>query len=295
MNRYLFIGSVEYSAHCLKALLEMGTNITAIMCPYEEAARFNSDYYDLGKVAVDFGKRVHYFNKISEEKDFIRREYPDVIFILGLSQIIPEKILSIPKIGCIGSHPSLLPQNRGRHPIIWAIANGLEKSGISLFWMDEGVDSGDIWGQKEFNIDMLDNASTVYRRIERLSAEILKENIPDLEKGVVKKIRQNSSLANYWRKRVKVDGQIDWRMSSKRIYDLVRALTMPYPGAHCLLRDREHKIWKTAIVEDAEKFQHLEPGRVISTQPRLRIKTGDGAIDILEHDIHPRPDVGDCL
>ena len=84
-----------------------------------------------------------------------------MIFVLGLSQIIPGSILEIPTIGCIGSHPALLPENRGRHPIIWAIANGLKKSEITLFWIDEGIDSGDIWAQKELEISTESDAATV--------------------------------------------------------------------------------------------------------------------------------------
>lgn len=295
-KRYIFIGSVEYSAYCLKALLEMGINIVDIMCPIREASKFNSDYYDLGNVAKDFGRGVYYFKKIGNEIEHIKEKNPDVIFVLGLSQIAPSEILKIPTIGCIGSHPALLPQNRGRHPIIWAIANGLKKSGITLFWMDEGIDSGDIWGQEEFEIADEEDAATIYEKVKELSVKIIRDNISDLEKGIVRKIRQDYSKANYWRKRTKKDGEIDWRMSSKRIYDLVRALTKPYVGVHCVYNDREIKVWKTKIVANAGEYTNLEPGKVISANNSfIRVKTGDGMIEILEHCFNPLPKEGDYL
>ena len=298
MNRYVFIGSVEYSAHCLRALLSMNINIFDIMCPYKESAKFNSDYFDLGEVAKEFGRSVYYFRKIQDETEHIKEKRPDVILVLGLSQIIPKHILDIPTIGCIGSHPALLPSNRGRHPIIWTLANGLARSGITLFWIDEGVDSGDIWRQKEFDVDISDNASSVYEKVKELSVEILSENLPDLERGIVKRVRQYNSKANYWRKRSYKDGEIDWRMSSKRIFDLVRALTTPYIGAHFIYKNKEVKIWKVEFVldEDINKYINIEPGKVISLEGNhLIIKTGDGLVKIINHEFEELPFVGEYL
>ena len=298
MKRYIFIGSVKYSARCLRALIEMDINIVDIMCPYKEVSGFNSDYFDLGEIAGEYGKDVYYFENIKNESQHIREKKPDIIFVLGLSQIIPEQVLEIPTIGCIGSHPALLPQNRGRHPIIWAIANGLERSGITLFWIDRGVDSGDIWDQREFDINESDVAASIYEKIEMLSLEILKENIPNLEKGNIYRLKQDSEKANYWRKRTPKDGEIDWRMSSKRIFDLVRALAAPYIGAHCLYKNKEVKIWKVELmrVEDANEYSNIEPGKVISLESNhLLVKTGDGLVKIINHEFEGLPCVGEYL
>lgn len=298
MNRIIFIGSVQYSAHCLRALVEMDVNIVDIMCPYKEASRYNCDYFDLGSVAREYGKDVYYFKNIKDEYQHIKEKRPDVIFVLGLSQIIPKEVLDIPTVGCIGSHPALLPQNRGRHPIIWAIANGLRKSGITLFWIDRGVDSGDIWDQREYDIADSDDASSVYEKVKRLSVEMLKDNIHDLENGRINRIRQACENVNYWRKRTHKDGEIDWRMSSKRIYDLVRALTKPYVGAHCIYKNEEIKIWKAELVQDQdiEEYSNIEPGKVISNEANaFTIKTGDGLIKITNHEFARLLDTGEYL
>lgn len=296
MKRYLFIGSIEYSAYCLETLFDIGINIIDILCPSQDAAKFHMDYFDLGIIARKKNIPFSYFTKISEMTNRVRENRPDVIFVLGLSQLIPKQILEIPSIGCIGSHPALLPQNRGRHPIIWAIANGLKKSGFTFFWLDENIDSGEIWSQKEFLIDELDDASTVYEKIKKIAAELLRRNIPDLEQGIVKKTPQDDTNANYWRRRGYEDGEIDWRMSSKRIYDLVRALTRPYVGAHCIYNEREVKVWKARIIEAKEDISNIEPGKIIfKEQQKLDVKTGDGVIEILEHNFEPLPEEGDYL
>lgn len=296
MMRYVFIGSVEFSAYCLEVLLQRGVNITGVFCPYRDAARINNDYFDLGCIAGKFGKEVYYFNKIGDEVERIKTLDPDVIFVLGLSQIIPSSLLKVAKLGCIGSHPAMLPKNRGRHPIIWAIANGLRKSGVTLFWLDEGIDSGDIWVQKAFYIKEEDDAATVYEKIKKISGALLKKYLPELEKGIVTRIKQDSKKSNYLRKRTFNDGEIDWRMSSERIRNLVRALSRPYVGAHCKYRAQDVKIWKVEIVKDVEELVFFEPGKILSVaDPIIEVKTGDGALRLIEHDFHDMPEPGEYL
>ncbi|MCQ9206948.1 MAG: methionyl-tRNA formyltransferase [Omnitrophica bacterium] len=294
--RYLFIGSVEYSAHCLKALLEMNIDLAGIMCPKRHTSRINSDYADLGTVAREYGRNAHYFENIKDEADYVLDCKPDAIFVLGLSQIIPKNILKIPTVGCIGSHLALLPYNRGRHPIIWTIANGLTKCGVSLFWLDEGVDSGDIWTQKEFEIFSHDDARGVYKKATDLTIDLLREKIPELKKGIITRVRQDAKKANYWRKRTPEDGEIDWRMSSKRIYDLVRALAKPYAGAHCVVSGKKIKVWKTKIIEGNNKLQNLEPGVVLKIEgDHILVKTGDGVIELAGHEFIHLPKKRDYL
>lgn len=282
MKRYAFVGAVQFSARCLDALLGSGANVVGILCPSE--SKFNADFADLGPVAAKHGHEVRRFTKIADEAEHLRSLRPDVVFVLGLSQILPPEVLKIPTLGCIGSHPALLPRNRGRHPLIWAIANGLPESGLSLLWLDEGVDSGDLWKQRSFPIGPDDDAGAVYERVCGLGAEMLREGVAELERGVISRAPQDSSRANYWRKRSAKDGEIDWRMSSRRAYDLVRALRPPYGGAHCLQGGKEVKIWRARPV-DAPDSRHYEPGRVLRTTPALTVKCGEGALEILESGI----------
>ena len=143
---------------------------------------------------------------------------------------------------------------------------------------------------------MTDDAASIYEKVKELSVEILKENVSFLEKGVYKRNAQDYTLANTWRKRTAKDGEIDWRMSSKRIYDLVRALTRPYIGAHIALKAKECKVWKCQIGERMDSIESLEPGKVISVEGVLiTVKTGDGAIVLIEHDMDQLLVVGEYL
>lgn len=296
MKRHVFIGAVDFSAACLEAMLKMGLDIAGIFCLERGAGAVNSDYADLGETARRFGRPCRYFRRISDEADNIRALRPDIIFVMGLSQIVPAEILCIPSIGTIGSHPALLPRNRGRHPLIWAIANGLTVSGLTFFWLDSGIDTGDIWAQREFAIGPEDDASTVYERAKGLAREMLMENVPDLEKGVARRRPQDTALANTLRKRTAKDGEIDWRMGTKRICDLVRALCRPYPGAHCIREGREVKVWKAKGLRITGAASGLEPGKVLSSKRgSIVVKTGDGAIELVEHGFTRLPSEGEYL
>lgn len=290
--RYVFVGGVKFSGRCLETLLDTGVDLAAILCPRKAP---NNDYEDLGPVAVKRGRKVRYFDRIAEEAEFLRSLKPDVVFILGLSQLLPKELLDIPRLGCIGSHPAKLPSNRGRHPLVWAVANGLTESALTFLFLDEGVDSGDIWMQRDFPIGLDDDAGAVYERVCALASKMLEEGVPELERGVVRRTPQDHSRANVWRKRGPKDGRIDWRMSSRRIHDLVRALRPPYPGATSGLKSVEYKVWRTEILA-RPGIGNLEPGKVLEAGPGgFVVKTGDGAVKVLEHEFAPTPQPGEYL
>jgi len=285
-KRCVFIGSVAFSARCLEAVLESKLETADILCPRQ--AGINSDYADLGETARRFGREARYFERIGEETSRLKALKPDYIFVFGLSQILPPEALAAAKVGAIGSHPALLPRNRGRHPIVWAIANGLSESGLTFFWLDSGVDSGDIWMQRRCSIGPEDDAGSVYRRMSDLGAAMLREGLPELARGDCRRAPQDEAQANSWRRRSTADGAIDWRMSSRRIHDLVRALRPPYPGAHCVFRGAEVKVWRTQVPEAQPDCGHIEPGKVLRRGAEaILVKTGDGAIELLEHGFGP--------
>jgi methionyl-tRNA formyltransferase len=292
MNRYIFVGAVEFSARCLDALLDAGANVVEVLSPLEKG--INADYRDLSVLAERRGVASRKFKKIADEAEHVASLKPDLVFVMGLSQILPPALLRAPRIGCLGSHPALLPENRGRHPIVWALANGLTQSGLSLLWLDEGVDTGDLWRQREFPIAPDDDAGSVYEKVCCLGTEMLREGLTELETGRVVRRPQDHSRANYWRRRGPADGLIDWRMSSKRICDLVRALRPPYVGAHCLLQGGEVKVWRVQA-EPAQELDRFEPGRVMLGGPAPIVKTGDGAVRIVEWQSAEAPKEGEYL
>lgn len=289
--RILFVGAVEFSKHCLKEVLKNGGNVIAIITLDEKYARFNSDYIDLSDVAQEHNIPIYKIDKINKPTnvELIKSLKPDIIFVFGFSQIISKEILDVPPMGCIGTHPTLLPKNRGRHPLIWALVYGLKKSGLTFFYIDEGADSGDILAQKEFEITLEDDASTLYEKMKQLASEIIAENLPLLEDGTAKRIPQDHSKANYWRKRGEKDGEINWTKPTMEIYNLVRALTHPYVGAHTYLNQQKMIVWKARLPEVSKVFEldNFQNGEVffIDDDDRYYVKTGDGYINVLDYEV----------
>ncbi len=289
-----FIGSVKFSYEILKELILKKENVVGVITKQE--SKFNSDYADLSilckqnNIPYIFVKDVNDLNVIN----WIKKLNPDVIFCFGWSNLIKKEILSIPHIGVIGYHPTKLPQNRGRHPLIWTLVLGLDKSASTFFFMDEGADSGDILSQKEFNILYNDDAMSLYNKIIKIAKQQIEEFLPLLKSGNFIKIKQDHSKANYWRKRNKKDGEIVFRMDSKAIYNLVRALTKPYVGAHLIYKEEEIKVWK--VIEEKCLIKNIEPGKIIEVKDNtILVKCYDNAIRIIEHEFKHLPKVGEYL
>ncbi|MDY0133127.1 MAG: formyltransferase family protein [Desulforegulaceae bacterium] len=278
----VFIGTVDFSRHCLVEILKNNGKISGIIS--SENSGFNSDYSDLSDIAEKVGIPFLLTKDINsaDTERWIADKKPDIIFCFGWSNLIKKRLLNLPPMGILGVHPALLPENRGRHPIIWSIVLGLKKSGLTFFFMDEGADSGPILSQKSFEISETDNAADVYEKIKRLACFQIKEFLPHLEKNTYKLTLQDNLKVNYLRKRSTKDGIIDWRMPSNGILNLVRALYKPYPGAEIKIKDKNYKVWK---VEKSLKDLpvNIEPGKVIEVQENIPcVKTGDGSIKILE-------------
>ncbi|MDC1068930.1 formyltransferase family protein, partial [Candidatus Kapabacteria bacterium] len=219
---------------------------------------------------------------------------PDILFCFGWSSLIKKDLLEMAEMGIIGFHPAKLPKNRGRHPLIWALALGLEESASTFFFMDEGADTGDILSQKDFKIAENDDAKSLYNKVSNIALTQIEEFVSELENGTFKKNNQDHSESNNWRKRGKGDGKIDFRMSSSAIFNLVRALTKPYIGAHLEYNNEEIKVWKVEKVKLAQK--NLEGGKILNIEDNtITVKTYDGAIRILEHDFEALPKIGEYL
>ena len=281
--RIVFIGAVDFSYHCLEIILGEGANVVAIFNPENQSARLNSDYADLAPLADEYKVPLHRIAKIRDEStiDLIRSLQPDIIFVFGFSQLIPKQVLDIPPMGCVGTHPALLPRNRGRHPLIWALVEGLSESGLTFFYLDEGADSGDILWQKSFPITMDDDAGSLYVKIKALASQGIKEFLPNLQNGTALRLQQDHSRASYWRKRTEADGLINWNNSALSIYNLVRALTSPYPGAHTFIEGKRVTILKCRI-ESMQPAGTKLPGEILAeTSDGFFVQCGDGILEIL--------------
>jgi methionyl-tRNA formyltransferase len=292
--KILFIGTVLSSLKFLGALLEMKADVVGVVT--RKSSSYNADFADLAPLCRQHSIPIHYSTNINNNDvlEWVKALRPDIIFCFGSSELIKTEMMHAAPLGVIGFHPAKLPKNRGRHPIIWALALGLKQTGSTFFFMDEGTDSGDILSQEDITVSYEDDAQALYNKIIDTGITQIRTFVPMLENRTFQKIPQDHSQANYWRKRTKPDGRIDFRMSARAIYNLVRALSRPYPGAHIVHNENEVKIWKVAELPD--RIQNIEPGKILKFSPEgIDVKCYDGVVRIVEHEFTDIPQPGDYL
>jgi methionyl-tRNA formyltransferase len=292
--RIVFIGTVEFSLRALEQLILIGADIVGI-CTLKES-KFNTDHVDLTRVGVARGIPSFYADDINstEALTWIKAKSPNIIFCFGWSKLLKQELLTLAPLGVVGFHPAALPANRGRHPIIWSLVLGLDKTASTFYFMDVGADSGDILSQREIPISDQDDASTLYNKVTETALAQIVEFLPSLANGSAQRVKQSQIHANTWRKRGKSDGVIDWRMSAQSIHNLVRGLAKPYVGAHFLLDGKEIKVWKTMLYSQVKN--NIEPGKILlHTAHGPIVKCGEGAICLIKTEPIFEPMVGDYL
>lgn len=211
----------------------------------------------------------------------------DLLVVLGWGQILGPAVLKTARIGAVGAHASLLPHNRGSAPVNWAVIRGEQQTGNSLIWLAEGVDSGELIDQRAFPITPYDTCASIYDRVAESNREMLLDLCFQLQSGARPGTPQQHTDESVLPRRRPQDGRIDWNSSSQEIYDMVRALTRPYPGAFALLNGVTWKIWKAARLPLTTRL--AAPGTVLgpvhSPDPAAcgqLVATADGALLLLE-------------
>jgi methionyl-tRNA formyltransferase len=292
----LLIGCVASSEVALRSLLGL-KQVTLVGIVTRRASKFNSDFVNLAPIAEANNiplLLVEETSDSSHQEDWIRARRPDLIFVIGWSKLLPEEVLRICPNKVVGFHPSALPKNRGRHPIVWALALGLTETATSFFLMDSGTDSGPIVSQYPVSISPSDTAESLYQKILALIPKQIAEITYGFLENTLMPLEQDKARATYWRKRSEHDGQIDWRMSAGNIYNLVRALSKPYPGAHFMHQGHVVKVWSCTVEPSAPL--NAEPGKVLLVKNReVVIKAGEHAIRIIDHDMTTLPSEGDYI
>lgn len=209
---------------------------------------------------------------------------PDLVLVLGWFFLLPERFRAAVPEGCVGIHASLLPRYRGGAPIPWAIIEGEDETGVTLFYLEEGVDAGDVIGQRRFPVEHEDTCATVYEKATEASIDLLRTELPRLAAGTAPRRAQDPDAATRYPQRSPEDGRIDWARPARRIYDFVRAQTRPYPGAFTEAGEELLTVWSTALTEHRED---LEPGRLTVAagdlpDDRVLVGTATGALRITD-------------
>jgi UDP-4-amino-4-deoxy-L-arabinose formyltransferase / UDP-glucuronic acid dehydrogenase (UDP-4-keto-hexauronic acid decarboxylating) len=207
----------------------------------------------------------------------IRELEPDILFSFYYRHLVQSPILDIPAKGSLNLHGSLLPKYRGRVPINWVLVNGETETGATLHYMTPRPDDGDMVSQKSIPISKEDTARSLHEKAAAAATELLDDILPQIIDGTAPRTPQDNAAATYFGGRSPQDGEIDWSQSATRVRDLVRAVTLPYPGAFSHVGDRKCLFW--AVSEMPETAAGARPGTVLSVDP-LTIACGRGGVSV---------------
>ncbi|MDT0554149.1 formyltransferase family protein [Urechidicola vernalis] len=292
--RIFFIGTVEFSKRSLEKLIDINANVVGVATKTKSS--FNADFADIVKVCKENDLNYKSIANINSAEciNWIRSLKPDVIFCFGWSNLLKKEILNLAPLGVVGYHPTELPKNRGRHPIIWALVLGLKNTASTFFFMKEGADDGDILSQKKVSISWDDDAQKLYDKLSTVALTQIETFHEELKSKTYTRTPQDHSIANLWRKRGKNDGRIDFRMSSEAIYNLIRGLAKPYIGAHIEKEGKDIMVWKSKVGNNYNR--NIEPGKVIQiVDSHIEVKTGNASIWLINHEFSNLPKPNEYL
>ena len=280
--KILFIGGTKRGYLTLKALIENGENVTGIISLLQDEHEIDRYEAKIKNLAEEFKIPCHE-TKWMKDKDYreiISNEiFPDVAFVVGCRVLISEEIYTIPPLGTLAVHDSLLPEYRGFAPLNWAILNGEKESGVSLFYLNELMDGGDIVSQKKVRIEANDSAPLLYEKICDETVNAVLETCLLLKEDKTNSIPQNYyESGSFTCSRTPDDGLIDWNLTSNAIHNKVRALTYPYPGAFTYLNFQRLTIWESELINNPPFYKGRIPGRVVNISP------SKGFVDVLSGD-----------
>jgi len=262
----------------IKALLAHGFDIQAVFT-HPDDPNENLWFDSVAELAATNGLPVYAPEDINHPLwvERIREMGPDILFSFYHRDMVDREILDIPKAGCFNLHGALLPRYRGRCPVNWVLINGEKKTGVTLHYMTPRPDDGDIVGQAGVSIDNTDTALGLHEKLAVASEKLLTDLLPKIRSNQTRPVPQDPSLASYFNGRGPDDGEIDWCQSNVAVYNLVRAVTRPYPGAFSYLGNRKCIFWDVSSIEMSE--QSIVPGTILSTAP-LTIACGRGAVTV---------------
>ena len=258
-TKVIFMGTPEFSVPVLEYLIENTNVIMVVTQPDKEIGRHHEvSFSPIKKLALEHNIEIYQPTKIRKEFEPVINKNADIIITCAYGQIIPEVILNNPKLGCINVHASLLPRLRGGAPLHHALIDGEEKTGITIMYMDKGMDTGDIISTKEYVIKDTDNVGTIHDTLSIMGRDLLKETLPKIIDGTNDRIPQDNEKATYAYNITREEEHIDFNRSAKEIYNQVRGLN-PWPLAYTLINEVEVKILECYI---GEKDSNLSPATI---------------------------------
>ena len=280
--KIVYMGTPDFSVGPLKALIEAGHTVTAVVTQPDKAKGRSGKLVStpVKECATEYGIPVLTPVKIKTAEAVAQlKEYEaDVYVVAAFGQILSQEILDIPRYGCLNIHASLLPKYRGSAPIQWAILDGEEKTGVTIMQMDAGIDTGDMLLKREMIIADDETGGSLFDKLAVMGSELIVEALEKLEKGELTAQKQDDSLSCYAKMLTKAQGQIDWKEDAVKIERLIRGLN-PWPSAYTMLNGKTLKIWEGKVTE-AESDGI--PGTVSSvTKDSVCVNCGTGQLALV--------------
>ena len=301
--RIVFFGATELGHRCCRELLTMGEKMVGIFSipehfriSYSVTPVHNRTFRSFEDLSAAAEVPLHYVTGNMRDQEYesaLRDMAPDLGLAVGWYYLIPPTIRRLFPKGVAGIHASLLPRYRGGAPLVWAMIRGERQTGVSLFYLDDGVDTGDLVGQKPIPIGPDEGIGTVYDRAAEASVDLIRRYIPLIRTGTAPRLAQDHDKATVFPQRSPPDGRIDWAAhSAQQVHDWVRAQSRPYPGAFAELNGRRITVWG-AVVCSAPVRTDPSPGLISVEQGRgPTVICADGlSVEILE----AQPDRGPSM
>lgn len=275
--KFGFVTCVQFGLTCMETIYEVGGSLNLAVTLPDDTARAKSGRVYLDDFCAGHGIELLKASNINlpEVIEAITSRDIDWLFVIGWSQIARTDLLNAPKRGTLGMHPTLLPEGRGRAAVPWAILKGLPETGVTLFKLDDGVDTGPIIAQQRIPLTAETTATELHAYVEQAHSTLVADVWGDLVADRLTLVRQDPSTGSSWPARRPEDGEIRGDMTVDQALRLVRATTRPYPGAFYRQDDRLLRVW-SAI-----------PRQAGSTRPDVALT--DGSIEAVDYDVEPLP------
>ena len=279
--KVVFMGTPEFSVPVLEGLIENYQVVGVVSQPDRKVGRKQEiKFSPVKEVAIKYDIPVFQPEKIRSNYADILALESDIIVTCAYGQIIPKAILDYPKYGCINVHASLLPKLRGGAPIHHAIMDGYHKTGITIMYMDEAMDSGDIISQRETEITDYDTMESLHDRLSVMGKELLLDTLPSIIDGTAKRVVQKNDEVTYAYNIKREEEYLDFSKTSLELFNQIRGLS-PFPGCSCVIDDKEFKVYM-ARIEKIDTSKNTSGQILHIYKDGIGIATGDYELVLLD-------------
>ncbi|MGN0154867.1 MAG: methionyl-tRNA formyltransferase [Lachnospiraceae bacterium] len=284
--KVVFMGTPDFAVDTLEAIVKAGHEVALVVTQPDKAKGRGKKmmYTPVKEKALEYDLPVAQPEKVKEEVFMEQLEdiMPDVIVVVAFGQILPERILNIPKYGCINVHASLLPAYRGAAPIQWAVIDGLEETGVTTMYMEKGLDTGDIIEQSRLQLASDETGGSLFERLASEGAKLLLTTLEKLENGTASRTKQDDSQSSYAKMLTKDMGRLDFTQDAVTLERLIRGLN-PWPSAYTRIKDKTLKVFSAEVIDETElNDMGTQAGTVIAVDKgSFTVRCGTGALRIL--------------